>query len=81
MQQRDGMPFWVSLGLWGIGSRKVAMGFTLTCLLAAILALLGYGLGYLSSTKDMLIILAIALFCALWYWSSMRWVDNNGGWE
>ena len=74
MEQKEKMPYWVYLGLWSIKTRKVALGYFIgTLLLMSIIVPASiYYNDYFYS---------IFAFVPLWYWLSIKWVDNNSTWE
>jgi hypothetical protein len=63
-------PILVSLGLWGLKTRKAALAFMWLCIAAAVVsAALKFWLGL------------IMLVAALWYWYALTWVDKHEGWK
>jgi len=67
-------PFWVKQGLWGVKSRKVALGFEVGSLLIAFVSLL---VSFINPEA----IFGVLLFgAAYWYAASIRWVDNAKLW-
>ncbi|MEM8825146.1 MAG: hypothetical protein AAGF30_16180 [Pseudomonadota bacterium] len=70
MPSRNRTPLYVSIGLWGIGTRGMAMAFVWISLLGAA----GISL-YFSEPLGL-----ILLFAAAWYWLAVKWMDANDGW-
>ena len=67
-------PLWVKLVLWGVGSRRIAVGyqwFTFIAGLASCLAVFWYPTASLSVTF---------FVCSILYWWSIRWMDANDEW-
>jgi hypothetical protein len=63
-------PLLVSLGLWGIKTRQMALAFMWLCIaIAAVSAILKFWFGL------------FLLIAAWWYWYALRWVDKHGGWK
>lgn len=73
MEKTENMPPWVYWGLWGINSRKVALGFSIFTLII-FLCLIPIGI----MIQDYVLIGFI--FVPLWYWLAIRWVDKNSSW-
>lgn len=68
-------PLWLSLGVWGIRTRKTAMKFEILCVVVAFVALA------VSFIEPTLAILNVAWAAAYWYSVSIRWIDNAGLWR
>ena len=69
-------PAWVRLGLWGLPNRASAWLFvwlSLACAAAAIPA------GFL--LHPVCFVGVLMIFAALWYYLSIRWVDQNSRWN
>lgn len=74
MKKTENMPSWAYWGLWGINSRKVALGcFIGTLILSLVLVPVGIMI------KDYSFLAFV--FVPLWYWLSLKWADNNAAWE
>lgn len=68
-------PSWIRIGLWGIRSRALALGFMW---LSIVIATLGVAYGF----RDARFFACAAFyFSALMYWLSIRWVDTHDTWE
>lgn len=63
-------PLLVQLGLWGLPNRAWALGFMWLC---GGLAAISLVFRFWAGTPVML--------AALWYWYSIRWVDNHDSWK
>lgn len=74
MQRRDNMPARVYWALWGVSSRRAAVGYLLTSM---VLCLAGLAL-YAWTRHWVLLCLLIA---PLGYVQAIRWMDQNEGWE
>ena len=68
-------PLWLSLGVWGIRTRKTAMIFEILCVVVGFVALA------VSFIEPTLAILNLAWAAAYWYSVSIRWIDNAGLWR
>ena len=73
MKKKEGMPSWAYWGLWGINSRKVAIGYLIASL---VFSLIFIPLGIYIQDY---ILLSIILM-PVWYWQSIKWADNNLAW-
>lgn len=74
MKRKENMPALAYLGLWGINSRKVAMGyFTLSIILTL-------GAAALAVQIHDFVVMVMAL-APVWYWFSIKWADNNNAWS
>lgn len=74
MDRKDNMPIWVFLGLMNIETRKGAMILVL-CSLAFTVFCIPLSL-YLEDWSWLIMMVPVTL----WYWLSMKWVDNNSSW-
>ena len=67
----ENAPLYVTLGLYGLKTRKAAMIFVwISIALALVLPLLFeiyFG--------------PLCLLAALWYWLAIKWMDANDGWN
>lgn len=63
-------PILVSLGLWAIHKRGIALTYMWLCIAAAVVSA---WFSFLPGTG--------LLLAALWYWYAVRWMDKNQGWE
>jgi len=87
MEKKDNMPIWVFLAFSSIDTRKGAMILIWICVIFTAYCipwpLLFAGNDWIA--KIFLIDdwswLAMMVPIVLWYWLSLRWVDNNSGWE
>lgn len=68
-------PYWVKLGLWGVGGRAGAWAFFGLCAAATAFSMV-------MTFYDVRWIVGWPLsLAALWYWASIRWVDRYGSWS
>lgn len=72
---RSAWPVMVRLGLWGLPSRRAARGFFW---LAVAIAVGCIAYGFLD--RRSFFIGGFAVFAALWYYLSIRWVDRHSAW-
>jgi hypothetical protein len=87
MKKENDMPLWVSLAFSSIESRKVALWLVFSCVLFSAYCIPWSN--YFGSedwvAKIFLIDdwnwFAMMVPITLWYWLSLRWIDNNSGWE
>lgn len=68
------VPLWVSLGMWGIRTRKLALAFEIAC---AIVGLFGFVLGLF---EPALLPISMIWGAAYWYAVAIRWIDNKQLW-
>jgi hypothetical protein len=69
-------PWWVKVGLWGLGSRASAWVFVWLSLAIAVGCVV-YGF-----TTDLRFVFGgLLVFAALWYYLAIRWVDEYGTWQ
>ena len=68
-------PLWVSLGVWGMKTRKSAILFEMVCVLIGALGLIG------SLIDFRLMPLTFSWAAAYWYAISIRWIDNQHLWK
>lgn len=71
---RSTWPIMVRLGLWGIPNRGIAWAFvwvSIACAVGGVAVGFFHPLGFLG---------LFMLFAALWYYLSIRWVDQHGSW-
>lgn len=86
MQKDSSMPWWVFLALSSIETRKAALILIWSSLLFTL-----YCIPWPIYCPDPLVAqlflitdwewFAMMLPMTLWYWLSMKWVDNNRGWN
>ena len=67
------MPSWAYWSLWGIDSRKTALGFFIA---SVILTLVFVPLGLYIQDYIALLIIGVPI----WYWLSIKWADDNSAW-
>jgi hypothetical protein len=72
---RSKWPLMVRVALWGVPSRRAAWAFFCVCL-AIGLASVAYGFVNRRFFGG-----GAFLFAALWYYLSIRWVDQRGTWS
>jgi hypothetical protein len=80
------MPLWVALAFSNIRSRKGALYLVYGC---AIFTVYCFPWGrYFTETSSLRVFLiddwnwfAFMAPTSFWYWLSLRWIDNNYGWE
>ncbi len=73
MKRTQNMPSWVYLGLWGIQSRRAALGYFIASLIVAI------AIAVLSVLMQDYWLASIVLV-PFWYWAAIKWGDNNALW-
>jgi signal peptidase I len=73
--ERSKWPLWVRTGLWGVPNRAAAWAFTSFCVVIAI-GCVAYGFVDRRFFRGGALALA-----ALWYYLSIRWVDQHGRWS
>jgi len=73
---RSKWPALVQVGLWGLPNRASAWFF---CWLSIALAVASIPAGML--VHPICFAGALLVFAALWYYLSIRWVDQNGSWS
>ena len=74
MERQENMPSWVYWGLWSIRSRSTAMAyFDGSLVLSVVIVTAAVIVEYY--------ILCAILVVPIWYWLSIKWVDNNSSWE
>ena len=67
-------PVWVKVGLWGVPGRAGAWSFFWLSIAIAV-ACIAYGF------QDRRFFWGgLLVFAALWYYLSIRWVDQHDGW-
>ena len=74
MKKKDGMPVYVYVALLGIKSRNIALRYLILSLFLSGLVI------YWGISKNNYLIMLIILI-PLWYWLSIKWVDNNSTWS
>jgi hypothetical protein len=87
MEKTDNMPFWVFLAYSSITTRKGALrliqacaAFTVYCIPWALFFTDQEWVGKIFLIEDWSW-LAMMVPITFWYWMSLRWLDNNSGWE
>lgn len=68
-------PLWVSLGVWGMKSRKSALLFEMLCVLTGTVGLIG------SVFDPRALPLTVVWAVAYWYAISIRWIDKEQLWN
>ena len=69
------LPLYVRLGLWGIYTRKTALGFMWGCIaIGAASVAIGF-------YKPVFFFGSALWVSALWYLTAIRWVDHRGNWH
>jgi len=86
MQKTEKMPIWVFLAFSSIETRKGALRLISACALFAVYCI-PFPLLFENSEliKTIFLIddwswIAMMAPMTLWYWLSLKWVDNNTGW-
>ena len=69
------VPIWVSMGIWGIRTRKTVLIFEKTSLLLGIIGFVG------GSIFPPLFAFSVFFGAAYWYAVSIRWIDNANLWQ
>lgn len=87
MEKTKKTPLWVFLAFSSISTRKGALILIWSCIIFSIYcipwSLLFQNQGWIETLfviDDWSWIAMMAPIC-LWYWLSLKWVDNNTGWE
>ncbi|MGB5440850.1 MAG: hypothetical protein WBN57_08960 [Gammaproteobacteria bacterium] len=81
------MPIWVFLAFSSIETRKAALILIWVCVLFTIYCIPWSRLFMGSDWVEKIFLiddwswLAMMIPIVLWYWLSLRWVDNNSAWE
>ena len=86
MKPIDKTPFWVTLAYDNIHTRKMALILVLSCVVFAL-----YCVPWVQFSKNALVEkwfliddwswFAMMIPMTIWYWVSLKWVDQNAGWE
>lgn len=86
MEKKDNMPIWVFLAFSSIDTRKGALLLTWACVVFALYCI-PWSQFFTSQGWVATIFMiedwswfAMMGPMTLWYWISLRWVDNNSGW-
>ncbi|HXX65060.1 MAG TPA: hypothetical protein VEO56_14780 [Bacteroidota bacterium] len=80
MKNTKGFPWYVKAGLWGIRTRKAALVQFWTSVIISVVIL--FAIPPISHSFFWTIFFCgTVLMTAKWYWSAIRWVDNNARWE
>jgi hypothetical protein len=86
MEKTDNMPFWVYLAFSSIATRKGALLLVWACVVFSIYCF-PWPLYFASRDWVVKIFLiedwswfATMVPITVWYWISLRWIDNNPGW-
>jgi len=88
MEKTDDIPLWVFLAFSSISTRKGALALTWASVVFSIYSI-PWSLGFASQdwvAATIFLIddwswLAFMVPITFWYWMSLRWIDNNSGWE
>jgi len=87
VEKTDNMPIWVFLAFSSIATRKgaliliwISVIFSIYCIPWALFFSGQDWVGGIFLIDDWSW-LAMMVPIILWYWMSLRWVDNNSGWE
>lgn len=73
MKRIENMPSLVYWGLWGIRTRSVAIGFTVTSVVLA--AIIIPAAIHFNDYRYLFFALV-----PVWYWYAIKWVDKNASW-
>jgi hypothetical protein len=86
MKQMDSTPLWVRLAWDAIPTRKMAMGMIIVGILFTL-----YCIPWVKFSAHPLVAKFFLIDdwwwsgpmfpLIIWYWLSLKWVDNNNGWE
>lgn len=85
--EKDNTPLWVHLAFSAIKTRRAALLLVWFCALFTVYCLPWASLYSDSSWINTLFLIedwswfAMMVPITLWYWASLRWVDNNLGWD
>jgi hypothetical protein len=86
MEKTDNMPIWVYLAFSGIATRKGAVLLISACVVFSIYCI---PWSLLFPGRDWVVQIflvddwswfAMMMPIVLWYWLSLKWIDNNTGW-
>jgi hypothetical protein len=86
MEKTENMPIWVYLAFSSISTRKGALLLILFCLVFSVYCIPWQ---LLFPGRDWVVQIflikgwswfAMMVPITLWYWLSLRWIDNNSGW-
>lgn len=69
-------PLWVRVGLWGVKSRTIAIGFMWVCYISGIIAAL-YGIIWDGRYFGF----SALVIAGAWYQGALRWNDVHDGWN
>lgn len=69
------VPFWVTLGMYGIKTRKAALLFEYFCFALGTMGFLG------SFVIPELTLATVLWASAYWYSIAIRWIDNRNLWQ
>lgn len=87
MEKTDNMPIWVFLAFSAINTRKGALVLTWICAAFAVYCLPWSQFFTAHAWIEKLFLIddwswfAMMVPITLWYWLSLKWLDNNSGWE
>jgi hypothetical protein len=87
MEKSDDMPIWVFLAFSSINTRRGALILIWACLVFSIYSipwpLLFAGQAWIAKVFliDDWSWIAMMAPVLVWYWLSLRWIDQNSGWE
>ena len=86
MKQLDNTPLWVQLAWASVPTRKMAMYLIISCVVFAI-----YCVPWVKFSANPLVAKLFLLTdwwwftsmipLTIWYWLSLKWVDQHHGWE
>ncbi|MGB5339428.1 MAG: hypothetical protein WBO06_10080 [Gammaproteobacteria bacterium] len=87
MEKTDNMPLWVYFAFSSISTRKGALLLIWACVLFSVYCI-PWPLVFEGRDWIVKIFLiddwswfAMMAPITFWYWASLRWIDNNSGWE
>jgi hypothetical protein len=86
MNKQNKQPIWVALAFSSIESRTTALYLIYGC--AIFTAYCFPWLRYFSENTWVIKVFlvndwswfVVSLACTVWYWLSLKWIDNNSGW-
>jgi hypothetical protein len=86
MKQLDNTPLWVSLAWASVPSRKMAIWLIISCVAFAVYCVPWVKFSSNSLVAKLFLLqdwwwFASMIPLIIWYWLSLKWVDQHQGWE